>query len=151
MPDAPDPAQLALAFAVFTEVGIIAQLSAAAFEAVMPGWTVGQFAVVQHLIRRGDGKTPLDLARAFQQPKTTMTHTLQVLERRGMITLMPNPGDGRSKLVHLRVEGRAWHADAVPRVAASQAELLRRLMPGTLAALHPQLVHLREVMDALRD
>jgi DNA-binding MarR family transcriptional regulator len=142
---------MALAFGVLTEIGIIAQLSAAAFESAMPGWTVGQFAVVQHLIRRGDGKTPLDLARIFQQPKTTMTHTLQMLERRGLIETRPNPADGRSKLVHLRPEGRAWHAQALPRVAASQADLHTRLTPGTLEALLPHLAHLRAVMDALRD
>ena len=47
----------------------------------MPGWSVAHFGVVQHLIRHGGSVTPLDLARAFQQPKTTMTHTLQVLEK----------------------------------------------------------------------
>ena len=154
MPDAPpppDPAQVALTFGVLTEIGIIAQLAAAAFESAMPGWTVGQFAVVQHLIRRGDGKTPLDLARIFQQPKTTMTHTLQVLEKRGLIETRPNPDDGRSKLVFLRPEGRAWHAAAMPQVAAVHAALQPRLQPGTLAALLPHLTHLRSVMDALRD
>lgn len=147
----PDPGQVALTFGVLTEIGIIAQLASAAFEAAMPGWTAGQFAVVQHLIRRGDGKTPLDLARAFQQPKTTMTHTLQVLEGRGLIETRPNPADGRSKLVFLRPEGRAWHAQAMPQVAATHAVLQERLAPGTLAALLPHLAHLRAVMDAMRD
>ncbi len=150
-PAAPQGTDPATAFAVFTEIGIIAQLSAAAFEAALPGWTVGQFGVIQHLIRRGDGKTPLDLARAFQQPKTTMTHTLQVLERRGLIELRPNPADGRSKLVYLRPEGRDWYARALPGVGQTQAALLARLDPGTMAALLPHLRHLREVMDALRD
>lgn len=138
-------------FAVMTEIGILAQLSAAAFERAMPGWQTAHFAVVQHLIRRGDGVTPLELARAFQQPKTTMTHTLQVLEKRGLVTLRPNPRDGRSKLVGLTDDGRAWHGQAMAHVASRFDALHGRLAPGTLQALQPHLVHLREVMDALRD
>jgi DNA-binding MarR family transcriptional regulator len=147
----PDPARAALTFAVLTEVGIIAQLAAAAFERSLPGWTAGQFGVIQHLIRRGDGKTPLALAQAFQQPKTTMTHTLQMLESRGLIETRPNPADGRSKLVHLTPAARPWHAEAIARVGAAQAALHDRLAPGTLQALLPHLQHLRQVMDALRD
>ena len=151
-PPAPvDPARMALTFGVLTEISIIAQLSAAAFEAAMPGWTVGQFGVVQALIRTGDGKTPLELARAFQQPKTTMTHTLQVLERRGLIRFEPNPGDGRSKLVRLTEAGRIWHGQAMAKVAARQGRLHARLAPGTLEALRPHLAELRTTLDALRD
>lgn len=152
-PLAPDAqaARRGLTFAVLTEVGIIAQLAAAAFERSLPGWTAGQFGVIQHLIRRGDGKTPLALALAFQQPKTTMTHTLQVLEARGLIEMRPNPADGRSKLVFLTPAARPWHAEAIARVGAAQEGLHDRLEPGTLQALLPHLQHLRMVMDALRD
>ncbi|MCC5999790.1 MAG: MarR family transcriptional regulator [Pararhodobacter sp.] len=142
---------MGLTFGVMTEIGIIAQLSAAAFDAAMPGWSVAHFGVVMHLIRRGDGVTPLELARAFQQPKTTMTHTLQVLEKRGLITMTPNPRDGRSKLVHLTDAGRAWQGQAMAQVARHQAALHQRLNPGTLAVLAPHLAHLRAVMDAMRD
>ncbi len=148
---APDPARMRLTFGVMSEIAIIAQLSAAAFEQSMPGWTVAHFATIQHLIRRGDGATPLELARAFQQPKTTMTHTLQVLEKRGLITMAPNPRDGRSKLVRLTDQGRAWHGQAMAQVARNQAALHQRLKPGTLEALVPHLAHLRAVLDAMRD
>lgn len=144
-------ARMRLTFGVLTEIGIIAQLSAAAFEASMPGWTTAHFGVIQHLMRRGDGATPLDLARAFQQPKTTMTHTLQVLERRGLIAMAPNPRDGRSKLVRLTPAARIWHAEAMATVTARQAALHARLNPGTLEALLPHLAHLRATLDELRD
>jgi len=147
----PDNARMAMTFGVMTEINIIAQLSAAAFERRMPGWLLAHFAVVQHLIRRGDGATPLELARAFQQPKTTMTHTLQVLEKRGLIALRPNPRDGRSKLVDLTDAGRAFHGQAMAEVAKNMQALHSHLAPGTLEAILPHLTHLREVMDALRD
>ena len=148
---APDAARMGLTFAVMTEISIIAQLSAAAFETAVPGWTVAQFGVIQAMIRTGDGKTPLQLARAFQQPKTTMTHTLQVLERRGLIRFAPNPQDGRSKLVHLTEAGRLWHGQAMQMVAARQGRLHDGLTPGTLEALLPHLAHLRAALDQLRD
>lgn len=144
-------ARIALTFGVLTEIGIVAQLSSATFERQMPGWLTAHFGVVQHLIRRGDGVTPMDLARAFQQPKTTMTHTLQVLERRGLVTMSPNPRDGRSKLVVLTDAGRAWHVEAMAQVAQGMTALHSHLAPGTLEALLPHLQHLRIVMDALRD
>lgn len=140
-----------LTFGVLTEINIIAQLSAAAFETALPGWTVSQFGVIQALIRRGDGKTPLDLARAFQQPKTTMTHTLQVLEKRGLIRMEANPADGRSKLVYLTPAAPEWHATAMKVVGAEQGRMHQHLAPGTLEELAPHLAHLRAVMDAMRD
>lgn len=140
-----------LTFAVLREIGIIAQLSAAAFEKAMPGWSVAHFGVVQHLIRHGGSATPLDLARAFQQPKTTMTHTLQVLEKRGLIRFAPNPHDGRSKLAQLTQAGRAWHEAAMAQALRDQHALHERLPPGTLEALADHLPQLRAVMDAMRD
>ena len=70
-------------FNFFNEIGIIAQLSRTLLEARLPdGMTAMHFFIVNHLIRVADGRTPLDLARAFQVPKTSMTHSLAGLERR---------------------------------------------------------------------
>ena len=93
----------------FLEVGILAQLSRAMFEARLPpGFTLPQFTVLNHLVRVKDGRTPLELARAFQVPKTSMTHSLAVLDRLGMIRLAPHERDGRSKCVWITDEGRAF-------------------------------------------
>lgn len=146
----PDPLMIET-FQVLSEISIIAQLSSAAFEAAMPGWLVSHFGVVQHLTRRGDGVTPLELARAFQVPKTTMTHTLKVLEERGLITMRPNPRDGRSKIVILQDAGRDWHGQAIRLVAQRNATLRGRLPEGVLSGLLPGLVTLRMAMDAMRD
>ena len=53
-------------FAFFNEVGILAQLSRAVFEARLPeGFSVPQFSVLNHLERVRDGQTPLALAQAY--------------------------------------------------------------------------------------
>jgi DNA-binding MarR family transcriptional regulator len=142
---------LTVFFPLFNEIGIIAQLSAALFEASLPdGYLTSQFAVLNHLIRVKDGRTPLELARAFQVPKTTMTHTLGLLEKRGHIRLEVNPKDGRSKLVWLTDEGRQFRATALAAAAPDMAALARAFSPERAAEMIPHLRALREIMDASR-
>lgn len=152
MPDAaPDPST-DLAFGVFNEIGIIAQLSTALFEARLPdGFLVSHFAVLNHLVRVKDGRTPLDIARAFQVPKNTMTHTLATLERHGLVRFEPNPEDGRSKLVRITEAGRSFRADAIASLSPDVTRLGGLVAPDTLEALLPPLRHLRETLDRMRD
>ncbi|MFN3643553.1 MAG: MarR family winged helix-turn-helix transcriptional regulator [Gemmobacter sp.] len=149
-----DPAASAvgLAFAVFNEVGILAQLSSTLLEAHLPpGFVAAQFAVLNHLWRRPEGATPQRMARAFQVPKTSMTHSIAVLERAGLVAVLPNPDDGRSKIVRITDAGIAFRDRTIAALAPDTARALARLTPGTLDALLPPLRHLRAVMDAARD
>jgi DNA-binding MarR family transcriptional regulator len=139
-------------FALFNEIGILEQLSRAMFEARLPdGILVSQFAVLNHLIRVRDGRTPLDLSRAFQVPKTTMTHTLAVLERHGLVRMAPNPGDGRSKCVWLTEAGRRFRDQAIAALGPDMAALDAAFPVARIAPLLPVLAELRRVMDAMRD
>ena len=145
-------AEIGLYFAFFTEVGIISQLSRAMMESQLPrDMTVQHFSVVNHLIRRGNGETPLQLANAFQVPKTSMSHTLAGLEKRGMIEMRPNPKDGRSKCVYLLDPGRAFLGEAMQAVAKEFAGLRDMLPPERLAKLTPDLAEIRAKLDAARD
>lgn len=150
MPDTPT-SDLALYFGLFNEVGILNQLSSAMFEKRLPdGLLVSQFAVLNHLIRVKDGQTPLALARAFQVPKTTMTHSLAVLARHDLIRLAPNPGDGRSKCVWITVTGRVFRDAAISALAPDVAVLARTFPSERVAAVLPVLAELRTLMDAMR-
>jgi DNA-binding MarR family transcriptional regulator len=145
-------AALAAFFVLFNEIGILAQLSAAMFEARMPpGHLTSQFALLNHLIRVRDGRTPLELARAFQVPKTTMTHTIAQLEKRGHIAVRPNPEDGRSKQVWLTEAGRAFREQALAAMAPDIVELTAAFPPEKAAALLPGLTELRKLLDERRD
>lgn len=138
-------------FVLLNEIGIINQLATALFEARLPkGVLVSHFAVLNHLTRVRDGATPLQLAQAFQVPKTTMTHTLSGLEKRGWVDLRPNPRDKRSKQVWLTDEGRAFRAQAI---AALTPELQRisRDLPDLAQRVLPDLTALRQYLDAARD
>ena len=152
MPDQSPTSDLARFFAFFNEVGILNQLSIAMFEARLPaGFTVSQFAVLNHLIRVKDGRTPLDLARAFQVPKTTMTHSLAVLERHALVRIAPNPDDGRSKCVWITDAGRNFRDTAVTALAPDIAEIAAHFPAQDLQQAMPTLTALRRLMDARRD
>ena len=139
-------------FSLFNEVGIISQLSESLFERRLPeGFLVSHFSVLNHLVRLGDGKTPLDLSRAFQVPKTTMTHTLARLESSGLVRFAPNPKDGRSKCVVLTEAGRAFRDEAIARLAPDLEAIGQAISPERVAALLPLLAEVRRWLDAERD
>jgi DNA-binding MarR family transcriptional regulator len=139
-------------FALFNEIGILAQLSGAMLEARLPrGFVVGQFAVLNHLVRVKDGRTPLDLARAFQVPKTTMTHSLAMLERHALIRSAPNAKDGRSKCVFITPQGRAFRETAIHALLGDMRRLEAEMPQAQLADIVPRLAALRAVMDRMRD
>jgi DNA-binding MarR family transcriptional regulator len=145
----PDTATL---FGFFNEVGIINQLATAMFEARLPdGFLVSQFAVLNHLIRVRDGRTPLELARAFQVPKTTMTHTLGVLECHGLIRMAPNPADGRSKCVWITEAGCRFRDTAIADLAPDMKAIAARLPAAQIGAVVPVLTEIRKLMDGQRD
>ena len=129
-------------FAFFNEIGIIEQLSRAVLEARLPdGLIAPHFTVLNHLSRLGDGRAPIDMARAFQVPKTSLTHTLKGLEERGLIELRPNPADGRSKLVYLTEAGSTLRNNTI----ASMGPEFQRMAEGF------DLDRLTEVLPVLRD
>ena len=148
MPD-PSPADV---FEVFNEIGIIEQLSRARLEAQLPpGLIAPHFTVLNRLVRVRDGATPIDMARAFQVPKTSLTHTLQGLEARGLIEMRPNPEDGRSKTVWITEAGRALRDKAIAALAEDFAPIMAEIDIERLLDLKPALTELRKVLDSARD
>ena len=139
-------------FQFFNEVGIIAQLSRATMEARLPdGLTLPHFSVVNHLVRVTDGQTPLTLAKAFQVPKTTMTHTLSGLLDQGFVEIKPNPKDGRSKTVWLTDNGRRFREDAIRSIDPDIEALKGQISKESIDKVLPFLADIRSFMDAYRD
>ena len=148
MPDQ-DPAVL---FELFNEIGIIEQLSRALLEARLPdGLIAPHFTVLNHLTRVADGRTPIEMARAFQVPKTSMTHTLKGLTTHGLVEMRTNPDDGRSKRVWLTDRGRALRAEVIAALGPEFARLAQDFDMERLAAIQPVLTDLRIYLDAARD
>lgn len=141
-----------LIFGFFNEIGIINQLSSSLFNRRMPhGLHVSHFSVLNHLMRRGDGVTPMKLAGAFQVTKATMTHTLSVLSKGGFVRVEPNPEDARSKLVFITDEGRALRDEAIETLREPTAKLVKLLDVNAVEAAMPMLQQVREILDDNRD
>lgn len=139
-------------FALIYEIGIINQIGTAFLEARLPsGLLVSHFGVVSHLIRVRDGATPLELARAFQVPKTTMTHTLAGLEKRGFVEMRPNPDDKRSKQVWLTPAGKKFRDDALTKMLPLFAALGKQFPPRRVSEMLPDLSEFRTLFDHLRN
>jgi DNA-binding MarR family transcriptional regulator len=147
-----DDAKQLLYFRLFNEIGIIQQISTAFLEARLPdGLIAPHFNVLNHLIRVSDGRTPLEMARAFQVPKTTLTHTLAGLEERGLIEMRPNPDDGRSKRVWLTDKGRATRNQAIAGLDDLFEMIAAEFPSETVEEMLPELERLRIFIDALRE
>lgn len=134
-------------FAFFNEIGIINQLSTTMLAHSLPdGVHPSHFAIMNHLVRRGDGQPPARIAAAMQVSKNTMTHSLKVLQERNFITVAPDPSDGRGKLVNVTVAGRSFLIKAIanaqatfgPVIGPQQAEIMERIL-GDLQALRKHL------------
>ncbi|WP_375228746.1 MarR family winged helix-turn-helix transcriptional regulator [Roseobacter sp. S98] len=147
---AEDP--VTLCFEVFNEIGIIEQLSRTLLEARLPdGLIAPHFGVISHLSRRGDGRTPMEIARAFQVPKTSMTHTIKGLEAHGLVEVHPNPKDGRSKQVWLTQAGRRFRDETITAMIPDLNRLSQVYEMQKLVEILPALRELRAVLDADRD
>ena len=144
--------RLALYFQLFNEIGILSQLSRTMFEARLEhGFLLPHFSVLNHLIRVGDGKTPLNLSRAFQVPKASMTHTLTGLAKAGYIKMLENEKDKRSKLIYITDSGREFRDAAIRSFAPDVDEIARHFSVEDAEAIVPTLQSLREVLDKMRD
>lgn len=56
----------------------------------------------------------VDLAPFLAMDRTTLTAALKPLERRGLISILPDPKDSRSKRLALTGKGRSLLVEAVP-------------------------------------
>lgn len=138
-------------FQVLTEIGIIQQLSATRFNRLLPeGLHISHFGVLNHLARASEGQTPVQLADAFQVTRPTMSHTLNVLQKRGLVALRPNPADKRSKLVLLSERGGVLRLKALEALAPEMAALAEALDIEALITILPQLEQLRQYLDSHR-
>ena len=139
-------------FLLFNEIGIIEHLSRTAFERVLPeGLSAAGFAVLNHFVRLElSQSSPARLAGAFQVTKGAMTNTLQRLEAMGLVSVDPDPADGRGKVVRLTPAGRATREAAIAKVEPLFADLLAQISAAELAAILPVLTRVRKILDAAR-
>jgi DNA-binding MarR family transcriptional regulator len=136
---------------VFTEIGVIAQLSGVAIERLLPDGLSGpQFGVLNHFARRGGEETPAQLADAFQVTRGAMTNTLARLEAQGLVAVRPDDSDGRRKQVSITPAGLATREAALKSVKPRLDAIRAAIPPEDFAAALPFLSRLRAWLDENR-
>jgi len=111
-------------------------------EALRPlGLTNGQFSLLMSL-NRPNPPTMGSVAALLAMDRTTLTAALKPLERRGLIELVVDTNDRRSRLLKLSPAGQAFLAKAVPIWERTHAAIEGRLPP-------PDANRLRENLRAL--
>jgi len=109
---------------VFDEIRYIEHLVRTTIARKLPvGLTYPQFEVMNHLSRRGDGVTPLEIARALQMTKNGLTNTLQRLHARALIRVEHCSTDGRRKRIWLTAEGRQAYAQSMAAIRPKMEDL----------------------------
>ena len=108
-------------------------------EALRPmGLTNGQFSLLMSLNRpEPPGMAPV--AALLAMDRTTLTAALKPLERRGLVRVLPDPADKRSRRLKLTAEGRTLLAEAVPVWERTHAEVEGLLKDGAPARLRSDL------------
>jgi DNA-binding MarR family transcriptional regulator len=92
------------------------------------------------------------LAEAAQVTKQTAGFLVEQLERAGYVERVPDPTDGRARLVKLATRGHAAREEVLPALAEVEAQWLAHIGPERMAHLRETLTMLREITDPfLRD
>ena len=96
-------------------------------EALRPvGLTNGQFSLMMSL-NRSEPPPMGPVAALLAMDRTTLTAALKPLERRGLVTITPDPADRRGRRLALTPAGRALLADALPIWRLTHAAIDQRL------------------------
>ena len=87
------------------------------------------------------------LAAAAHVTKQTAGFLVEQLERAGYVERVPDPTDGRARLVRISARGRAATEAAVPALAELEEQWLAHVGPRRMADLRRTLSRLREIAD----
>ncbi len=105
------------------------------------GLTNGQFSLMMSL-NRPVPPAMGSVASLLAMDRTTLTAALKPLERRGLVTVTPDPSDRRSRLLSLTPEGKVVLSRAVPLWEHAHA-----VLEDSLGAIEP--AQFRESLRAL--
>ena len=107
--------------------------------------TVAQARLAQRIA--DDGSRLTELAERAQVTKQTASLLVAALEREGLVERVPDPADGRARLIRLSARGREAATHAMEVVLGVEREWVEHLGPELAAQLREALTSLREVTD----
>lgn len=108
-------------------------------------WTLAQCRVFQRI--SPDGSRLVDLADQAQMTKQSAGVMVDQLERLGYVRRVPDPTDGRARLIVIEERGRRAIEVATVTVDGIFSEWKKYLGTRNFALLHQILEQLREITD----
>jgi DNA-binding MarR family transcriptional regulator len=105
------------------------------------GLTNGQFSLLMSL-NRPEPPPMGPVANLLAMDRTTLTAALKPLEKRGLLSIEPDPRDKRGKRLKLTPEGMAVLASAVPIWTRTHGEVEAQIKSGDADRLRRDLVDL---------
>ena len=94
------------------------------------------------------GSRVSELAEQAHLTKQSMSYLVEGLARDGYVTILPDPSDGRAKLVCLTARGHEVSEALVTLSREVEEDFAARLAPGRMAALRGLLGELADVLEA---
>src|SRR5579884_1651127 len=113
-------------------------LPGAGFSDIRPSHSVGVFRTIDP-----DGTRPGELARRAGVTPQAMAEFVRYLEQRGYVERVPDPSDGRARLVRLTPRGREASAAAHAAFDAIESRWKRALGAKRFAELKQMLAELQ--------
>lgn len=110
--------------------------------------TVAQARLAQRIAE--GGSRLVDLAEQAQVTKQTASMLVAALERQGLVERVPDPTDGRARLIRFTTAGQAAADRAREVVMGVEQEWNDHLGPELASALREALTSLRELVDPYR-
>ncbi len=110
--------------------------------------TAAQARLAQRIAPGGSRLT--DLAEQAQVTKQTASLLVAALEREGMVERVPDPEDGRARLIRFTDRGHAAARQALEVVMHVEQEWRDHLGPELAASLREALLELRQIADPYR-
>jgi DNA-binding MarR family transcriptional regulator len=118
---------------------------AAVAEAGFDDITVAQARLLQRVGTNGTRLT--ELAEAAQVTKQTAGFLVDQLERAGYVERVPDPADGRARMVKITDKAAEAIPAASAEIARIEAEWTRHIGPRRMTQLRDALTRLREITD----
>lgn len=94
-----------------------------------------------------EGTRLTELARRLGVTKQAASQLVDELEAMGVLERVPDPKDGRAKLVRFSRRGRAALLDGLSTLRAIEADLEARLGKRAMKSLHATLLDLERVLE----
>lgn len=108
------------------------------------GLTNGQFSLLMAL-NRPEPPSIAPVAQLLAMDRTTLTAALKPLEKQGLVDIITDASDRRSRLLLLTPKGSALLAKAVPIWRATHAKLEANLLNGNGDTLRAMLLSLGNI------